>query len=98
MDPTKEKQLIYLLEYTEHYIENLVYDVLHDSTSDPHYSAVTASNLIKTYIEMMNELKQELPFYDIKSFFEFNLFTPEEYELFLRKYESELSYYVGEVY
>ena len=98
MNPTKEKQLIYLLEYTEHYIENLVYDVLHDSTSDPHYSAVTASNLIKTYIEMMNELKQELPFYDIKSFFEFNMFTPEEYELFIRKYESELSYYVGEVY
>ena len=98
MDPTKEKQLIYLLEYTEYCIENLVYDVLHDSTSDPHYSAVTASNLIKTYIEMMNELKQELPFYDIKSFFEFNLFTPEEYELFMRKYESELSYYVGEVY
>ena len=87
-----------MLEYTEHCIENLVYDVLHDSTSDPHYSAVTASNLIKTYIEMMNELKQELPFYDIKSFFEFNLFTPEEYELFMRKYESELSYYVGEVY
>ena len=98
MDIGKEKQLIYLLEYTEHCIESLVYDVLHDSTTDPHYSAVTATNLIKIYIEAMHGLKQELPFNDIKSFFEYNMFSTEEYELFLRKYESELSYYVGDIY
>ena len=98
MDIIEEKQLVYLLEYAEHCIEDLVYNVIHDSTTDPHYSAVTASNLIKIYIEIMNGLKQELPFYDIKSFLDYNMFTAEEYELFLQKYELEISYYIGDVY
>ena len=50
MDEKIKKELLYLIEYSMYYTDELISSVLEDSEEDPHYSAVTASNLIKCYI------------------------------------------------
>lgn len=43
---TDIEKLKYLLHFTESDIEELIYTVLDNSPTDPHYSAVTAKNRI----------------------------------------------------
>lgn len=82
----------------ENYIEEDVYNVLTDSKTDPQYSAVTTTNLIKCYIHVMTSLGCSLPYQDLKGYFEHNLISPKEYLEFevCRKKESE--YYIGEIF
>lgn len=56
------EKLKYLLNTTEREIGRLIDNVLSDSQEDPHYSAVYASNQIKCYIQIMNELGEKLPY------------------------------------
>ena len=95
---TDIEKLKYSLHFTESDIEELIYTVLDNSPTDPHYSAVTAKNRIICYIQVMKDLGESLPFHDVKSFFDYCCFTKEEYEAFEKWYESELKIYVGKVY
>lgn len=97
MNLDKEK-LLYLLMFTDDYIENFAHEVMNDSEEDPHYSAVTLSNMIKCYVEIMTELGVNLPYNDVKSFFKDNLYTDEEYKIFEEKRHKESEYYTGTQY
>ncbi len=98
MDSNTYEKLLYLLNHMDGFIEQLVYDVLTDSQTDPHYSAVTATNLIKCYIQVMNRLNKEIPYTDIRSYFKYNLLTDDEYEFFEKSRRKESKYYVGKQY
>lgn len=73
MDSNTYEKLLYLLNHMDGFIEQLVYDVLTDSQTDPHYSAVTATNLIKCYIQVMNQFNKEIPYTDIRGYFKIYL-------------------------
>jgi len=90
----KEK-LKYLMLNMPAYINGLIEEVLTDSLTDPHYSAVFASNTIKCYIRVMQDIGEELPFQDVKGYFEFNVYTEEEYNQFEKLREKESAYYRG---
>lgn len=92
-----EEQLSYLLYHTDYYIENLLWRVLEDSEQDPHYSAVTTSNLIKCYIDVMSDMGKRLPYQNAEGYLDHCL-SEEEKALFKKKYETEIQYYIGEVY
>ncbi len=97
MNLDKEK-LLYLLMFTDDYMEKFADDVMNDSEEDPHFSAVTLANMIKCYVDVMNELGVSLPYNDVKSFFKENLYSDEEYKLFEEKRKKEAEYYIGRQY
>ncbi len=74
-------------------IEELIDNVLSDSETDPHYSAVAATNKIKCYIEIMNELGEKISYQNVKEFFDFNAYTEEEYQQFEESRKKESVYY-----
>ena len=80
-----EEKLKYMLHHQAYDIEWLVENVLNDSEEDPHYSAVTATNLIKCYIEIMGQIGEQLPYEDVKGFITSIGFSPKEYLLFEEK-------------
>ena len=88
-------ELLYLMNYVIYYIDELINNVLEDSESDPHYSAVTAQNMLLSYIAVMNELRIALPYNDIAGYFLDSNHTESEYQLFEKKRSIESSYYVG---
>ena len=94
MDINMEK-LLYVLGIFDDYICDLIYNVLNDSEEDPHYSAVAATNLIKSYIQIMTELGKKLPYNDVKSFFEDCAYTEDEYNAFEKSRLKESEYYRG---
>ena len=94
MDRKIQEELFYLLMFIDDYIDN----VLGDSKTDPQYSAVTTSNLIKCYVNVMNALGEELPYSDVKSYFKENLFSAQEYAEFEQSRSKESEYYVGKIY
>ena len=98
MDRKIQEELFYLLMFIDDYIETCVYNVLGDSKTDPQYSAVTTSNLIKCYVNVMNALGEELPYSDVKSYFKENLFSAQEYAEFEQSHSKESEYYVGKIY
>ncbi len=73
MDSNTYEKLLYLLNHMDGFIEQLVYDVLTDSQTDPHYSAVTATNLIKCNIQVMQQFNKKIPYTDVKGYFKYNL-------------------------
>ncbi len=87
------EKLKYLLNDMEDVIGRLIDNVLSDSETDPHYSAVAATNKIKCYIEIMSELNVDLPYRNVKEFFDFNAYTEEEYRLFEESRKKESVYY-----
>ena len=97
LDFTFKDDILYLLQFLEDYIEDLVTRVLCDSEDDPHWSAVTAENLILCYIDVMKQLNKTLSYDDVKGYFKAYCFTDPEYELFKRKYQEELKCYVGKI-
>ena len=88
----------YLMYYMEDYIIKLVYNVLDNSKDDPHYSAVTATNLIKCYVKVANDKGVQLPYKTVEEFFRYFDLSLEEYEHFERQRKEELAIYVGEVF
>lgn len=88
-------KVLYLVKKMDVYICGFIRDVLMDSEEDPHYSAVSATNLIKCKIQLMSELGKQLSFSNVKEYMIFNGFTAEEYEQFEISRESESYYYGG---
>ena len=91
---TNIDKIKFLLETVKAEIVILIKNVVNDSETDPHYSAVTASNRIRCYIDVMNSLGEKLPFEDVIGFLEFNGFTKEEQALFARHRKTESGYYI----
>ena len=89
------ESLEYLLSFTEDEIEHLIYNVLENSKDDPHYSAVTANNMLVCYMEIMTSLGKELPYSNMESFFEYLLLSEEEYDNYKQQYDDEKIIYVG---
>lgn len=92
------EKLKYMLHIQRFDIELLIENVLEDSEEDPHYSAVTATNLVKCYIEIMEELGEELPYSDVEGFIRNIGFSEQEYLLFEKKRRKEAEYYCGVQY
>ena len=90
--------LMYLLDFEQYNIEELVGAVLQDSDTDPHYSAVTTANLIKCYIKVMQELEEDFYCSDIENYFLKNQYTTEEYKLFMEKYNRESTVYHSQIF
>ena len=97
MNIDKEK-LLYLLMFTHEYMEKFADAVMNDAEEDPHYSAVTLTNMIKCYVDIMNELGAPRPYNDVKSFLKLNLYLEEDYERFEKKRQKEAQYYIGKQY
>lgn len=97
MDLNKE-QLLYLLGFIEDYLDDFIDKVLNDSKDDPHFSAVTVSNIIECYIEINKQIGKELPYTDIKTYFSFNAYNMEEYNIFENSRIKESKYYIGPKY
>ena len=97
-ESTNIDKIKFLLETVKAEIFILIKNVVNDSKTDPHYSAVTASNKIKCYIDVMNEFCEKLPFEDVVGFLESGGFTKEEQALFDRHRKTESEYYIGKRY
>ncbi len=95
MDFDQEK-MNYLLNHVYYYIYDLIDNVLADSQDDPHYSAVTATNMIKCYIEIMSKIEPQLPYSTVKDFFLYSgYYSEEEFEVFENSRKKESDYYIG---
>ena len=94
MDINKE-MLMYILEFFDYYTEELVGNVIFDSKTDPHYSAVCAANHIKCFIQIMSDLGQELPYNDVKGYILRCGFSQEDCAIFEERYKNEFEDYNG---
>lgn len=77
----------------DEYLYDSIDEVLNDSETDPHFSAVAVSNMIKCYIEIEKQLGTKLPYADVKTYFEFCAYTEDEYKLFETRRRKESEYY-----
>lgn len=89
------EKLKYMLHIQSLDIELLIENVIEDSEEDPHYSAVTATNLVKCYIEIMEELGEKLPYTNVEGFVKAIGFSNDDYLLFEKKRKKESEYYRG---
>ena len=89
------EKIKYMLNVQIFDIELLIESVIEDSDEDPHYSAVTATNLVKCYIEIMKELGENLPYVDVEGFIKNMGYSTEDYLLFENKRKKEAGYYRG---
>lgn len=92
------EKIHYFLRMMYPTMEMYVDQVLNDSETDPEYSAVTASNVIKCYIQIMTDLGEAPSFDSVESFFELNGYTDEEYQRFEECRRKESQYYIGTQY
>ena len=93
MDKNKLK---YVLHHFDYSIEELVWNVLENDPDDPHYSAVTATNCIKCYIELCEELGENLSYSDVEGYLRCIGLSEEECRLFEESRIKESVYYIGE--
>ena len=91
--------MAFLIRYIESCIPHEIDNVLMDSLTDPHYSAVYTTSLINLCIEFNhNQLKHEPLYSTIKEYFLFEGYTQEEYDVFESKRVAESIEYIGEQY
>ena len=95
MTEQSQEQLLYLMDFLDMQIEKAIYDVLSDSEEDPQSSAVTTQNLIKCYINIMQEIGKETRYSDIEGYMRYNCFSDAEITMFHQKAERESKYYIG---
>lgn len=98
MDENTKKKMLYLLEFCIYHTDLLIESVLEDSEDDPHHSAVTASNLVKCYIHVMEELGCELPYFTLEEYFMADPFLKDSFERFEKIRKKEEEYYHGEIF
>ena len=92
------EKLKYFINVMYPEIERFVDQVLNDSETEPEYSAVTASNIIKCYIQITTQLGNAPSFNSVETFFETNGYSKEEYERFEKSRINESKYYIGTQY
>lgn len=92
-------KLIFLFNYIENSLPHEIETVLTDSELDPHYSAVYTTNLIKSYIDVLQGIgMKKIPFIDVENCFYYLGYTKEEFECFEKKRSIESKYYIGTQY
>ncbi len=87
-----------IFTYFEEYIYERICLVLNDSPTDPDYSAVAVTSLIKSYIQIKTEMGEKLPFSNVEEYFLHKGFSKEEYDFFEKSRKSESVYYRGVQY
>ncbi len=92
------EKMAYLLRYFDNSLEEFVANVLANDPVDPHYSAVTATNCIKCYIEWRHEIGEPLPYSNIEEYFRWIGYSEEEYRLFESSRAEESEHYIGVQY
>jgi len=93
----ENEKIQFLLRYIENSLPTEIDNVLTDSESDPHFSAVYVTNLIKSLIFTIENCEtNELNFKDVKDCFKYFDYSDEEYEIFEKKRIIESEYYIGE--
>lgn len=90
------KMLNYILKDLNFNLQIYLQDILEDELSEPNYSAVYTNNIIKCYIELMNEIGNKLPFEDVKGYILYNNFSEQEYQKYEDVRKKEALYYKGE--
>lgn len=93
-----QEKLEYILHHFDYYTENLVWDVIHDNPDDPEYSAVTATNCIKSFIEVRQGMGEELPYSTVEEYLRIKGASDEECLLFEESRAKEAVSYIGEQY
>ena len=90
------KMLYYILRDIDFRLQVYIEEVLEDSPDSPEHSAVYVNNLIRCYIEIMNELGTKLSFNDVKGYILCSGFSEDDYKVFEDKRNVEAVYYIGE--
>ena len=93
-----EDKIIFILRHTEGEICREIFDVLNDCENDPHHSAVYTSNMIKCFIDIVNQTERTLLYNDVFGFFTAHGFSYKNYVDFEEKRKKESSYYRGVQY
>ena len=89
------EMLNYILRDLNFNLLKYIQDVLDDDENSPNYSAVYTRNMIKCYIKLMNQIDNQIPFKDVKSYILYNDFSEQEYNKFEKSRKRESSYYKG---
>ena len=99
MESNFEKSLGYLLWHMGFEIDRYIWRVIYDSEEDPEYSAVTTTNMIKCYIDVLKCLGEDVPYSTVKEYIRYkDNYTEEEYNIFEAKRKKEAEYYIGEIF
>lgn len=98
MDAELYEKLEYIFNFMDEYIDISIRAVLKDSKIYPKYSAIAVSNMIKCYISITDSMNDKLPYSDVKGYFDFNGYYPEEYQAFENSRENESRNYKGVQY
>ena len=88
--------LLYILHHFDFWLDELITKVINDSDDDPQFSAVTTTNCIKCFIEVMHGLKQLTDCSNVQDYILQAGFSESEYETFEKKRYNESQYYLGE--
>ncbi len=82
----------FILRFVESEIPNEIDNVLNDSETDPHFSAVYTSNLIESRVGLLSEIgKNDLSYTDVKSCFEYFDYTESDYIRFEEKWKLNIT-------
>ena len=68
---------------------------LEDSSTDPQYSAVAASNALRCYIRLKKSRGGQVPYEDEVDFFQSRGYSEGQYDLFEARRKKESEYYCG---
>lgn len=98
IDNETKERLLYLLDHLDSFIEDEVYQVISDSTDDPHHSAVTLCNLISSYLFVMKSLSNEQVLPNITEYLADKCFTDDEIKSIYDRRDVELRLYVGKIF
>lgn len=90
---SNNEKIIYILRFMEEYICISINEVLTDFKTDPEYSAVAVTNMIKCYIKIKNQLGENMSFCDVETFFKVKKYSEDDYMQFEESRKSESEYY-----
>ena len=96
--PVATKEFHFLMEWIFYTIDDLIDHVLEDSEEDPHYSAVTATNMIKCLIKTMADHGEPLSYTDAEGYFRESGYSPEDFRLFEENRLKEIPVFHGEIF
>ncbi len=97
MDFNADEKLNYILEFVDYSISQFIDEVLDDSETDPEFSAVTLSNTIICYIDLLKATKGD-SFQSLYEFFLSHGYSEDDFKIFKQKREKESVYYNGKQY
>ena len=98
VEENNREAIIYMLDWLDYQVENLVWAVLNDSETDPEFSAVTANNRIICFVAVALDNGLPISYRSTEEYFRQKLLPEECYHLFKTKIEQEETYYSGKIW